>query len=91
MAGEIEGASFAMRLCLERGIDELEIYYDYAGIENWCTGAWKAQKPGTKAYRSFYESVSEKVRVSFHKVTAHSGDRYNDMADRLAKSALGIC
>jgi ribonuclease HI len=30
------------------------------------------------------------VQISFVKVAAHTGDYYNEMADRLAKEALGI-
>ena len=31
-----------------------------------------------------------KVSVRFQKVTGHSGDKYNDYADKLAKQALGL-
>ena len=90
VAGEIEGSMCAMNYCLEHDIRELTIYYDYAGVEHWCTGAWKANKEGTRAYRDYYEKVSQRVRIHFVKVKGHSGDKYNDMADKLAKSALGI-
>ncbi|MDR1914328.1 MAG: ribonuclease H family protein [Clostridiales bacterium] len=90
VAGEIKGAELAMKYCLEQGIPHLEIYYDYEGIERWCSGAWKAAKPGTKAYKSFYDSLGGKLTVNFKKVTAHSNNRYNDEADRLAKKALGL-
>ena len=43
-----------------------------------------------KAYKAFYDSVSGKLNVHFHKVKGHSGDRYNDEADALAKAQLGI-
>ena len=90
VAGEINGAMRAMRFCLENGIDSLDLYYDYEGIEKWCTGAWKTNKSGTIAYKKYYDEIKQSVRVTFHKVKGHSGDKYNDMADRLAKDALGI-
>lgn len=90
VAGELEGSMKAMRYAVEAGAKELDIFYDYEGIEKWCTGAWKTNKDGTKAYKAFYEQISHKVKVSFHKVKGHSGDRYNDEADVLAKAALGI-
>lgn len=90
VAGEIEGSMCAMGYCLEHGIEDLTIYYDYAGVELWCTRAWKANKEGTIAYRDFYERVSRQVRIRFVKVKGHSGDKYNDMADKLAKQALGL-
>ena len=90
VAGEIEGAKLAMRYCLDNNIEEIDIYYDYEGIEKWCTGAWKTNKDGTIAYRQFYNDASKRLKVNFIKVKGHSGDKYNDMADRLAKDAVGI-
>ena len=90
VAGEIEGSMCAMNYCLEHGIGSLDIYYDYEGIEKWCTGAWKANKEGTIAYQDFYRKASEQVEIRFVKVKGHSGDKYNDLADKLAKQAAGV-
>ena len=90
VAGEIKGAEWAMRLCAEKGIRDLILYHDYEGIAKWCTGEWKANKEGTRAYRDFYRSLQGKVNVTFQKVKGHSGDRYNEEADRLAKMGSGI-
>lgn len=90
VAGEIEGAKLAMQFCVDNSIDELDIYYDYEGVEKWCTGAWKTNKEGTIAYKQFYDEISKKIKVSFNKVKGHSGDKYNDLADSLAKEAVGI-
>lgn len=90
VAGEIEGAKLAMQYCVDNNIEEIDIYYDYEGVEKWCTGEWKTNKEGTIAYKKFYDEISKRVKVSFNKVKGHSGDKYNDMADRLAKDALGI-
>ena len=32
----------------------------------------------------------KKLKISFHKVQAHSGDYFNERADELAKKAVGI-
>ena len=90
VAGEIKGAEFVMRYCLENGIDSVDIYYDYEGIAAWAEGRWKTNKHGTIAYKEFYDSIKGQLSVKFNKVKGHSGDTYNDMADRLAKDALGI-
>lgn len=90
VAGEIKGAQAAMQYCLDRGIAKLDLYYDYEGIAKWCLGAWQAKKAGTIAYVNFYHSVKDRLAVRFIKVKGHSGDVYNDLADRLAKEALGI-
>lgn len=90
VAGEIKGAEFVMRYCVKNGIKSVKIVYDYMGIEAWATGSWKANKEGTKAYKRYYDEVKETVRIEFEKVKGHSGDKYNEMADKLAKSVLGI-
>ena len=90
VAGEIKGSEAAMQYAVDHNIPEITIYHDYEGIAKWCTGAWKATKPGTIAYQAFYREAMKKVKVHFVKVKGHSNDKYNDMADQLAKKALGI-
>lgn len=88
VAGEIMGAMMAMDYAIRGGLCSITIYYDYAGIEKWCTGEWQVNRPGTIKYRSYYDSIKNKTHVSFVKVKGHSGDKYNDLADLLAKEAL---
>ena len=90
VAGEIAGAECAMRYCIDNNIKSLEILYDYEGVEKWCTGEWKTNKSGTIDYKNYYDSVKENLCVTFTKVKGHSGNKYNDEADLLAKNALGI-
>ncbi len=90
VAGEIFGARAAMEYALEHNLEEISIYHDYEGIARWCLGDWKTNKEGTRAYKEFYDVVSKQVKINFVKVTGHSNDKYNDMADRLAKQALGL-
>ena len=75
---------------LRGSLPGLYIFYDYAGIEKWCSGEWKTNKNGTRKYKEFYDEISKKVKVHFVKVKGHSNDHYNDLADKLAKKALGI-
>ena len=90
VAGEIKGSEAAMQYALDHKIPSIIIYHDYQGIASWCNGDWKANKPGTIAYRDFYQKAKEKVHIEFRKVKGHSNDKYNDMVDELAKEALGI-
>lgn len=90
VAGEIKGAEFVMKYCAENEIDSVEIYHDYEGIAAWAEGRWKTNKDGTAEYKKAYDKLSKKVAISFVKVKGHSGDKYNDMADRLAKDAVGV-
>ena len=90
VAGEIRGAQAAMEYALKQGWEGIYLYHDYAGIAFWCTGEWKATKDGTVAYRDFYRNIRDRLEVRFIKVKGHSHNRCNDLADSLAKEALGI-
>ena len=70
---------------------QLILRYDYEGIEKWSSGEWKAKNVLTKRYVDFMKDKSNFVQISYQKVKAHSGDYYNEEADRLAKAALTNC
>lgn len=88
VSGEILGAEAAMRKAEQLGISELDIYYDYTGIEAWVTGKWHANKEGTQRYRDIMRN--SRLKINFVKVKGHSGVDGNEEADRLAKKAVGI-
>ena len=88
VAGEILGARIAMEQAVQCGVKTLIVVHDYQGIASWCTGDWKANKEGTKAYKAYFDSLKGKLKVEFQKVKGHSGNRYNDLADELARSAI---
>lgn len=92
VAGEILGCMDAVQEAMSHGLDRLDIYYDYMGIECWATGAWKAGKAGTMAYASFMRSAMSEfgMDIRFHKVAAHTGIPGNERADALAKRSVGI-
>jgi len=89
VAGEIMGAAQAMKTAKEMGFTEITIYHDYEGIAKWCTGEWKAKKTWTKKYKAFYDEISTGLKIEFKKVAGHSGDQFNNLADKLAKEAVG--
>lgn len=88
VAGEIAGARKAMEYCIEHGYSSIDIYHDYEGIAKWCNGEWQANKAKTQEYKNFFESIKDIISVRFFKVKGHSGDKYNDLADKLAKNAI---
>lgn len=90
VAGELKGAEFVMKYCVQKGIKNIDIYYDYEGIAAWAEGRWKRNKDGTKKYKELFDKLSKNVSVRFIKVKGHSGDKYNDLADQLAKEAVGV-
>lgn len=90
VAGEILASEKAIQYAIEHHYSLICIYYDYEGIEKWATKQWKANKVGTQAYQNFIENSKNHIHISFMKVVAHSGDMYNEIADQLAKKAVGI-
>lgn len=90
VAGELAGAVHAMEYALEHGYRKLVIFHDYEGIARWARDEWKANLDSTQKYKLYYMGIKDRLQVVFQKVAAHTGDHYNEMADRLAKQALGI-
>lgn len=90
VAGEILGSEKAIEWAISHGYKAVHIYYDYEGIEKWANGSWRANKIGTQAYKSFVEEKRQEIEIVFHKVAAHTGVEYNELADQLAKEALGL-
>lgn len=88
VAGELKGAKIAMDYAIQNKVKRLYLYYDYEGIEKWATSSWQARKEGTKDYKEYYDKISKKLEVVFIKVKSHSGDKFNEEADKLAKEAL---
>lgn len=90
VAGEIEAAKYAMTYTVQKGYKHLILHYDYEGVAKWCTNEWKANLLGTQQYRDFYREISKQLSVEFIHIKGHSGNKYNDMADTLAKRSLGL-
>lgn len=90
IAGEIEGATSIIKFAMDCGIKNLELYHDYDGIAKWFDGTYIAKKPISKDYKAFADNIKGKIKVTFHKVTAHTGVQGNERADKLAKQAVGI-
>lgn len=83
VAGELAAVQAVVRWCEARGVPEINIYYDYTGIEQWALGRWQANMRLTQQYYQFMRSTP--VAVHFRKVQSHSGNRWNDRADALAR------
>ena len=90
VAGEIRGAAYIINHCYKNGHKEINLYYDYAGIEEWYNNSWQAKTLIAMKYVEFVKDIKDKIKVNFIKVKSHSNNKYNDLADELAKKALGI-
>ena len=90
VAGEIHGSMAAIQAAADAGIASITIFYDYMGIEMWANGQWKTNKEGTRAYKAFIEAIRSRIEIRFQKVVAHTGVRFNELVDQLAKASVGI-
>ena len=90
VAGEIHGSMAAIQAAADAGIASITIFYDYMGIEMWANGQWKTNKEGTRAYKAFIEAIRPRIEIRFQKVAAHTGVRFNELVDQLAKASVGI-
>lgn len=90
VAGEILGAMKAAQYAYENNYDVLNLYHDYSGIAFWVEGTWKTKNEHTRSYKEYMDKAAKCIRINFIKVKGHSGNKWNDYVDTLAKKAAGI-
>ena len=88
MTGEMLGAMHAVKWSIEHGYSAIKLCYDYMGIEMWATGGWAAKNELTQKYAAYMKRAKERIDITFQKIAAHTGDKYNEEADQLAKKVL---
>ena len=87
VAGEIEGAIQATKWAIAND-EHIVICHDYIGLSQWALGHWKTNTQLTAEYAKF---MKENLKlVTFKKVAGHTGIEGNELADKLAKQALGL-
>lgn len=87
ISGEVFGALMALKYALDHNETSLHIVYDYLGVEMW-TKTWRTNNDLTKMYKKLMNSSP--IEITFEKVKGHSHVQCNEIADYLAKRALGI-
>lgn len=91
--GETLAVVKALQWARKNNVDKITIFHDYVGVAAWVTPhltkpgktVWTAKEAVSKNYQQAYFKFAEGLDVSFIKVAAHTGDKYNEMADQLAK------
>lgn len=78
----------------------VDLYSDSAYVVNcfrdgwykiWLRNGWKNAQRKPVDNRDLWEALialAERHKVTWHKVRGHSGDRFNERADRLARAAI---
>ena len=102
VAGEVLGATAAIDAAAKLKLSKLTIFYDYLGVEGWGMARdgipsdervkpYRANKTGTRTYQNRAELARQSgMTLVFQHVDAHTGIDGNELADRLAKEAVGI-
>ncbi|MDD9820387.1 MAG: ribonuclease H family protein [Nitrospira sp.] len=85
VAAEIQAVVHALTWCRNHGITTATIYFDYQGLASWVQGAWKTRTPFTQSYVAQVRALG--MQLTWKKVRAHSGEKYNELVDQLAKEA----
>jgi ribonuclease HI len=85
--GEVFGVLNALKWAAAHGRKRINICYDYAGLEHWAEGSWKANTKIAAFYKQEFKKYGG-IEVVFTKIPGHSGNPYNETADRLAAAAL---
>lgn len=88
VTGEMLGAMYAVKVAMVNGFHGVEIRYDYQGIEKWVTGEWRSRTELTQKYAQAMRDWGRSIEIKFRKVAAHANIRYNELADKLAKTGL---
>ncbi len=83
IAGEIQGVLEAIKYATQNNYTSITIFYDYVGLQKWACGEWKANSTVAKNYIEMLKHYS--IDVKWVKVKAHTGDKFNEMADKIAK------
>ena len=90
VTGELFGSIRAISEAIKLRKKKIIVFHDYQGISSWANGEWKCNLPLTIGYRDKIKEFRKEIEILFVKVKAHSNDKYNDLADHLAKKSLGI-
>ena len=86
ITGEIKAVIEAIKYCNAHKIEKIRLYYDYNGLKYWALGQWKANIISTKYYRDFMKKQT--INIEWVKISSHTGVYWNEMVDKLAKSAI---
>lgn len=93
IGGELLGAMKALLYAKKSGLKEVVIFHDYKGVCYHATGFWKRDNAFSETYYQWMQSFFAKnpeLTVHFCKVDAHTGHDFNEIADLLAKKAVGV-
>ena len=83
---EIRAVEKAIEYCAEHNLNDICVYHDYRGIGEWADKRWKTNNDVTKKYQTYVNTYRAMgMHIDFQWIKGHTGHKYNEMADDLAK------
>ena len=86
--GEITGVLEGLKYAIYKGKKKAYIYHDYEGLSKWVSKEWKLTSADASYYISEIKKYKSEIEIEFIKVKSHSGEKYNEICDKLAKNEL---
>ena len=86
IAGELKAAVEAIDWARKNNVT-VTVCHDLEAISRWGNGEWKTNNKWTRSYKKFVDSNRQFI-AGFYKILAHSGVKWNEMADELAGKTL---
>lgn len=91
VAGEIFAVLNALEQAVILNAEEVVIHHDYYGLAKWANGEWKTNKKLTTMYAEKVNQYRENgMKISFIHEKAHTGIKYNEFVDKIAKRSVGL-
>lgn len=86
--GELKAAVLAAQWAIQRGWKEWNLCFDFIGVYFYTTNLWKRDNVIMEKYFEDMRKLRGESQIGFIHITSHTGDWYNDRADKLAEIAL---
>ena len=90
VAGEILACCYGIEEAIKLGYKQAIVYIDYIGLIHWYEGTWSARNILSQTYIKMIREYQKSIDINFVKVKAHTGNKWNEHADVLAKKSIGI-
>lgn len=89
VTGEVLACCYGIQKAIELGYKQAVVYIDYIGLIHWYEGSWQARNILSQTYIKMLREYQKYIEINFVKVKSHSGDKWNDYCDKLAKKSIG--
>lgn len=90
LIAELQAQKVVIKKALSLGLTSLTIYYDCANAVNLILKGHTTTNSKLNAYIGYIKNSLPLININYIKVKAHSGIEGNELADTLARKAIGL-